>query len=40
MIKAIVFFFGVGGLTSGLLDAAISAVAGFDNDDQVRKTYE
>lgn len=40
MIKAIDFFCGAGGLTRGLLDAGISVVAGVDNDDRVRKTYE
>ena len=40
MIKAIDFFCGAGGLTRGLLDAGISVVAGLDNDDRVRKTYE
>ena len=40
MIKAIDFFCGAGGLTRGLLDAGISVVAGIDNDDRVRKTYE
>ena len=40
MIKAIDFFCGAGGLTRGLLDAGISVVAGIDNDDRVRMTYE
>lgn len=40
MIKAIDFFCGAGGLTRGLLDAGISVVAGLDNDNRVRKTYE
>ena len=40
LIKAIDFFCGAGGLTRGLLDAGISVVAGLDNDDRVRKTYE
>ena len=40
MIKAIDFFCGAGGLTRGLLDAGISVVAGVDNDNRIRKTYE
>ena len=40
MIKAIDFFCGAGGLTRGLLDAGISVVAGIDNDNRIRKTYE
>lgn len=40
MIKAIDFFCGAGGLTRGLLDAGISVVAGLDNDNRNRKTYE
>ena len=40
MIKAIDFFCGAGGLTRGLLDAGISVVAGIDNDNRLRKTYE
>ena len=40
MIKAIDFFCGAGGLTRGLLNAGISVVAGIDNDDRVKKTYE
>ena len=40
MIKAIDFFCGAGGLTRGLLDAKISVVAGVDNDNRIRKTYE
>lgn len=40
MIKAIDFFCGAGGLTRGLLDAGIAVVAGVDNDNRIRKTYE
>ena len=40
MIKAIDFFCGAGGLTRGLLDADISVVAGVDNDERLRRTYE
>lgn len=40
MIKAIDFFCGAGGLTRGLLDAGISVVAGVDNDERLRRTYE
>jgi len=40
VIKAIDFFCGAGGLTRGLLDAGISVVAGIDNDERIRKTYE
>lgn len=40
MIKAIDFFCGAGGLTRGLLDAGVSVVAGIDNDERIRKTYE
>lgn len=40
MIKAIDFFCGAGGLTRGLLDAGIMVVAGIDNDNRMRKTYE
>lgn len=39
-IKAIDFFCGAGGLTRGLLDAGVSVVAGIDNDERLRKTYE
>ena len=40
MIKAIDFCCGAGGLTRGLLDAGVSVVAGLDNDERLRKTYE
>ena len=40
MIKAIDFFCGAGGLTRGLLDAGINVVAGVDNDERLRDTYE
>lgn len=40
MTKAIDFFCGAGGLTRGLLDADISVVAGVDNDERLRRTYE
>ncbi len=39
-IKAIDFFCGAGGLTRGLLDAGIDVLAGVDNDDRLRVTYE
>ena len=39
-IKAIDFCCGAGGLTRGLLDAGVSVVAGLDNDERLRKTYE
>ena len=40
MIKAIDFFCGAGGLTRGLLDAGIQVLAGVDNDERLRQTYE
>ncbi len=40
MIKAIDFFCGAGGLTRGLLDAGINVLAGVDNDESLRQTYE
>jgi DNA (cytosine-5)-methyltransferase 1 len=40
MIKAIDFFCGAGGLTRGLLDAGIKVLAGVDNDETLRETYE
>lgn len=40
MIKAFDFFCGAGGLTRGLLDAGIEVLAGIDNDERLRKTYE
>ena len=40
MIKAIDFFCGAGGLTRGLLDAGINVVAGVDDDERLRETYE
>ena len=39
-IKAIDFCCGAGGLTRGLLDAGVSVVAGLDNDERLRETYE
>jgi DNA (cytosine-5)-methyltransferase 1 len=39
-LKAIDFFCGAGGLTRGLLDAGIAVLAGIDNDDRLRRTYE
>jgi DNA (cytosine-5)-methyltransferase 1 len=39
-IKAFDFFCGAGGLTRGLLDAGIKIIAGFDNDEKCRLTYE
>ncbi|HUI07025.1 MAG TPA: DNA cytosine methyltransferase [Verrucomicrobiae bacterium] len=40
MIKAIDFFCGAGGLTRGLLNAGIRVLAGVDNDETLRETYE
>ena len=40
MIKAIDFFCGAGGLTRGLLDAGFTVLAGVDNDEKLKKTYE
>ncbi len=40
MIKAIDFFCGAGGLSRGLLDAGINVLAGVDNDERLRMTYE
>ena len=34
------FFCGAGGLTRGLLDAGIDVVAGFDNDESCKETFE
>jgi len=39
-IKAIDFFCGAGGLTRGLLDAGVVVLAGVDNDDRLKLTYE
>ena len=39
-IKAIDFCCGAGGLSRGLLDAGVSVVAGLDNDERLRRTYE
>lgn len=39
-IKAIDFCCGAGGLSRGLLDAGIAVVAGLDNDERLRRTYE
>jgi len=40
MIKAIDFFCGAGGLTRGLLNAGINVVAGVDDNERLRETYE
>ena len=40
IIKCIDFFCGAGGLTRGLLDAGIEVLAGVDNDDRLKSTYE
>lgn len=40
MIVAIDFFCGAGGLTRGLLDAGVKVLAGVDNDERLRETYE
>jgi DNA (cytosine-5)-methyltransferase 1 len=40
VVKAIDFFCGAGGLTRGLLDAGIRVLAGIDNDERLRLTYE
>lgn len=40
MIKAIDFFCGAGGLTRGLLDAGVEVLAGVDNDERLRESYE
>lgn len=39
-VKALDFFCGAGGLTRGLLDAGIKVLAGIDNDERLRRTYE
>ncbi len=39
-IKAIDFFCGAGGLTRGLLNSGIEVLAGVDNDEGLRTTYE
>lgn len=39
-MKAIDFFCGAGGLTRGLLDAGIEVLAGVDNEERLRQTYE
>lgn len=39
-LKAIDFFCGAGGLTRGLRDAGIDVLAGVDNDERLRMTYE
>lgn len=39
-LKAIDFFSGAGGLTSGLMAAGISVLAGIDNDGSCKKTFE
>ena len=40
MVQVVDLFCGVGGLTRGLLDAGLKVVAGFDNDETCRFTYE
>lgn len=40
MIKAIDFFCGAGGLTHGLIKAGIKVLAGIDNQESLRQTYE
>ena len=37
---AIDFFCGAGGLTRGFLDAGVRVIAGLDNNDGCRRTYE
>src|SRR6185437_11986350 len=39
-VKALDFFCGAGGLTRGLLDTGIEVLAGIDNDERLRRTYE
>lgn len=39
-LKAVDFFCGVGGLTSGLLEAGIEVLLGIDNDPNVKEIYE
>ncbi len=39
-VTVVDLFCGAGGLTRGLLDAGISVVAGYDNDDACRYAYE
>lgn len=39
-MKAFDFFCGVGGLTRGLLNAGVEVVAGFDDDERCKSTYE
>src|ERR1700733_6950719 len=40
MVKAIDFFCGAGGLTRGLREAGVNVLAGIDNDQTLRETYE
>jgi DNA (cytosine-5)-methyltransferase 1 len=40
MIKAIDFFCGAGGLTRGILNSGIKVLAGVDNDEKLKETYE
>jgi DNA (cytosine-5)-methyltransferase 1 len=40
MVKAIDFFCGAGGLTKGLTSAGIEVLAGVDNDERLKLTYE
>lgn len=39
-MKAIDFFCGAGGMTCGLLDSGIDVIAGFDIDEECRRTFE
>lgn len=39
-MKAIDFFCGAGGLSRGLLDAGVEVLAGVDNDERLRRSYE
>ncbi len=39
-VRAYDFFCGVGGVTRGLSDAGLTVVAGIDNDQKCRRTYE
>lgn len=39
-MKAVDFYCGAGGLTRGLLDAGIDVIAGIDEDERCRRTYE
>lgn len=39
-LKAVDFFCGAGGMSYGLLSSGIKVIAGIDNDEACRKTYE